>query len=477
MFDSVRTRLTLWHTGALAFMLIAFSVGVYLLAANQLHRRLDAGVRTTVEGISRLLAYEIAEGEHEAQAIHSALTEHYFPDQAAAIFDAQGRLLEEKATPDNLYAELPARLTLPDGDEIRFLNVPGRLNGAEEELRVAARRVTIARDNKSYLIVVSQRLSGASEDLAGLRRIFLMAAPAALLLAWFGGWFLVRKSLAPVSEMSQSARRMSAEKLGERLPIANPRDELGQLAATFNELLARLQESFAQQRQFVTDASHELRTPLHVIHTATEVMMERPQRDVSEYQETLAIINEQTRRLNKIVEDLFTLARVDAGQRDLEPQDFYLDELVAETARAASVLAARKKVLVEFGEAAEAPYRGDEAMLRQMLLNLLDNAVKHTPVGGQIRLQLARVNTTYSVVVADTGTGIPIEAQPHIFERFYRADKARSRAANGYGGAGAGLGLSIAQWIAEAHGGSLTLQHSDHTGSAFRVTLPVNQIG
>ena len=468
--------MTLWHTGTLAFVLIAFSVGVYLLAASQLHRRLDAGVRTTVEGISRLLAYEFEEGESEAQAVHSALNEHYFPDQAAAIFDARGRLLEDKASPDGLRVDLPAGRSLPAGDEIQFLNVPGKVNGVEEDLRVAVRRVTFARENKSYVIVVSQRLTGVSEDLAGLRGIFLAAAPVALLLAWFGGWFLVRKSLAPISEMSRSARRISAEKLGERLPVANPRDELGRLAATFNELLARLQESCAQQRQFVADASHELRTPLHVIHTATEVMLEPPRREASEYHETLSIINEQTRRLNKIVEDLFTLARADAGQRELEPSDFYLDELVAEAARAASVLAARKQVSVKFGDAAEAPYHGDEALLRQMLLNLLDNAVKHTPAGGQVALRLVREDSIYSVVVHDTGAGIPVEAQPHIFKRFYRADKARSRAAHGNGG-GAGLGLSIARWIAEAHGGSLTLQHSDSTGSQFRVTLPAKQFG
>lgn len=469
--------MTLWHTGALACTLMAFSVGAYLLADSQLHRRLDVGVRTTVEGISRLLAYELAEGESEMQAVHSALTEHYFPDQAAAIYDAQGRLLEEKASPENLHAELPAGVALLDQEEIRFLTVSVGLKGAEEELRVAARRVVIARDHQTYVIVVSQRLSGVSEDLAGLRGIFLATVPAALLLAGVGGWFLARKSLAPVSEMSQSARRVSAERLGERLPIANPRDELGQLAATINELLARLQESFAQQRQFVADASHELRTPLHIIQTATEVNTEGPEREAGEYREALSIIHGQARRLNRIVEDLFTLARADAGQRDLEAQDFYLDELVAETARAASVLAARKQIAVEFDGAAEAPYRGDEALLRQMLLNLLDNAIKHTPAGGQVALRLSRADSAYSVVVADTGTGIPIEAQPHIFERFYRADRARSRAANGSGGAGAGLGLSIARWVAEAHGGSLTLQQSDRTGSAFHITLPVKPIG
>ena len=132
-------------------------------------------------------------------------------------------------------------------------------------------------------------------------------------------------------------------------------------------------------------------------------------------------------------------------------------------------------ISVEFEVPAEAPYH-DDALLRQMLLNLLDNAVKHTPAGGQIRLRLERADSNYSVIVTDTGTGIPSEAQPHIFERFYRADKARSRAANG-NGCGAGLGLSIARWIAEAHGGSLTLQHSDETGSKFRVTLPADDVG
>ncbi len=477
MLDSVRTRLTLWHTGTLAFVLIVFSVGVYLLAANQLHRRLDAGVQTTVEGISRLLVYELDEGESETQAIHSALNEHYFPDQAAAIFDAQGRLLEEKVLSNDLQADLPDERLFPTDDEIRFLHTIGRIYGKEEELRVATRRVRYQRENKGYLIVVSQSLAAVSQDLAGLRVIFLMAVPAAMLLAWIGGSFLARKSLAPVMEMANSARRISAERLEQRLPITNSRDELGQLAATFNELLARLQESFSKQRQFVADASHELRTPLHIIHTATEVIMESPRREVGEYHETLAIINEQSRRLNKIVDDLFTLARADSGQRRLELHDFYLDELVAETARAVGVLAVRKLVSVEFEEAVEAPYRGDEALLRQMLLNLLDNAIKHTPAGGQVVLQLGQTDSIYYVVVSDTGTGIPAEAQPHIFERFYRADKARFRAANGNSGSGAGLGLSIARWVAEAHGGSLILHYSDHTGSQFRVTLPANQAG
>ena len=474
MLNSVRSRLTLWYTGTLALVLIIFSLGVYLTASNLLHKRTDIGIQTTIEGISRMLILEFEEGESETEAVYSALNEHYYPDHAAAIFDMQGRLLEEKASPDGLHAELPDDRLLPADDEILFFNVTGRINDREEEVRVAARLVTPVNENGSYLIVVSHQLASVSRELKGLRLILLIATLAALLPAGFGGWLLARRSLAPVLEMSNSARRIGAENLEQRLPIANPRDELGQMASTFNELLARLQESFTRQRRFVADASHELRTPLHVIHTATEVMMDSRQSEVSEYRETLAIINEQTRRLNKIVDDLFTLARADSGQRRLDPHDFYLDELIAETVRAAGVLAGRKNVSVEFEEAAEAPYCGDEALLRQMLLNLLDNAIKHTPAGGKVILRLGRKDSTYSVVVADTGVGIPPEAQPRIFERFYRADKVRSRATDGNVGSDAGLGLSIARWAAETHGGSLVLQHSDHTGSRFRVTLPVS---
>lgn len=181
----------------------------------------------------------------------------------------------------------------------------------------------------------------------------------------------------------------------------------------------------------------------------------------------------QTRRMRRIVEDMFTLARADAGHRALERTDLYLDELVSETARAASVLASRKGVKVEVAASSETSFCGDEGLLRQMLLNLLDNAIKHTPAGGVVRVRLACHNSTHEITVADTGNGVPVEAQPHIFERFYRVDKARSRNGAGDGG-GAGLGLSIARWIAEAHDGRLTLRHSGETGSVFVASLPAS---
>src|SRR6185436_13138843 len=215
------------------------------------------------------------------------------------------------------------------------------------------------------------------------------------------------------------------------------------LATTFNALLARLNAAFARQHQFMTDTSHELRTPLSVIHTAAGVTLEREHRGEDEYRDALKVIDEQTRRLTRIVEDMFTLTRADAGSHPLRQTKFYLDELLAEAARAAAVLAAHKGVIIDVASSPETPYYGDEDLLRRMILNLLDNAIKHTPPGGVIRIRLKRQEAKYLITIADTGTGIPAEAQPHIFERFYRADKARARAETD-NGSGAGLGLAIA---------------------------------
>src|SRR5262245_32825322 len=481
MLDSVRTRLTLWYVGVLALALIVFSAGVYLLLARNLHRQMDESLRTASESLTLSLVRERAEGETEAEAAHSAVTELHLLNQAMAIFDANGRLLEERTTPDNDHARLPSVNLIP-ADNLYLYTAPGAAGEDDEGQRVAVCRVKVSDTAAPYLIVVSQPMETIMGELERLERVFLIAVPLALLLAGLGGFFLARKSLAPMVAMSERARQISAENLEQRLPVANPRDELGQLAATFNELLARLDASFNLQRQFMADASHELRTPLSVMRTTAQVILEKPRRDENEYRDALAMINDQTRRLARIVDDMFTLARADAGRRPLTLGSFYLDELVVETSRAASMLAARKGVTVEAAEPAEVLYYGDEHLLRQMLLNLLDNAIKHTPAGGNIRVSLARFDSTCEVVVADTGEGIPVEAQPHIFERFYRVDKARTRSdinANGAGadngGGGAGLGLSIALWVAEAHGGTIELVRSDPTGTAFAIALPLKQ--
>jgi len=275
-----------------------------------------------------------------------------------------------------------------------------------------------------------------------------------------------------VARMTEQARRMSAENLEQRLPVTNARDELGNLAATFNELLGRIDDSLSQQRRFMADASHELRTPVSVMRTAIGVTLDH-EREVEEYRDALMIMDDQVRRLTRVVTDMFTLARADAEKRPLIRGEFRLDLLVEECARAAEVLGSRKGVRITT-ELKQTPYRGDEGLLRQLVLNLLDNAIKHTPSAGEVNVALRTHDSEHQIVVSDTGSGIPHDAQPHIFERFYRADKARSRSHSSEFGSGAGLGLSIAQWIASQHGGKVRLVKSDEQGSVFVANLPVN---
>jgi len=468
MFDSVRFRLTLWYLAVLALVLIAFSTGIYALLAQSLYNRLDSTLRNEARALAAAHERQISEGRNASEAAVMVQEERFFPRQATAIFDAEGQLVSEKPTRSGKHARLPP-LNLLQGEDTYFYTVLEEEDGGRDGRRIAVKRVPEV-NGQTYIFAVSQPLDRVAEELQSMRHILYIAVPLALALAGFGGWFLARRSLAPVVAMSDQARRIGAENLQERLPLANARDELGKLAATFNELLTRLEASFKQQRRFMADASHELRTPLFVIRTATDVTLSREHRDEGEYRDAIKIASEQTHRLTRIVEDMFTLARADAGSRTLDESDFYLDELVNEAARAATVLAESKGINLDLANSAELPCHGDEGLLRQMLMNLLGNAIKHTPRGGTISLSVERLNGQYEITVADTGTGIPLEAQPHIFERFFRADSARSRTDTD--GGGAGLGLAIARWIAEVHKGRLNLLRSDETGTTFRAGIP-----
>jgi signal transduction histidine kinase len=275
--------------------------------------------------------------------------------------------------------------------------------------------------------------------------------------------------------MSAQAHRIGVKNLDERIPVVNSRDELGRLAATFNELLSRLSGAFQIQQQFMADASHELRTPISVVRTTAGVMLSKEHRDEAEYRAAVGIIEVQARRLTRIVEDLLRLARADSGHASLQERSFHLDETLLEAVQAAVVLASEKEIHVAVGEVAEAPFQGDEDLVRQMVLNLLDNAVKYTHERGEIRVSLETSGVSYLIRVSDNGPGIPPEAQALIFERFYRVNRARSQndaVLSGAQGAGTGLGLAIARWIAEIHGGALQLERSDAGGSAFLATLP-----
>lgn len=460
MFDSVRVRLTLWYAGVLALSLIAFALVIYYAAGNIFHERQDESLRSTAQTVASAYVEEFGEAHSVSKAGEVVLAEITFPNRYVQLTDNAGNTI---ATSENLAGSsiaIPAAV-LADA------RVRGFSHATVSGLRVTV--VPLSADQTLGYAAVAEPLSVIEDGLRELRRDLFAGVFLVLLLASAGGYFLARKSLAPIASMNSQTQRISAENLSARLDVTNSRDELGRLATTINDLLARLENSFKEQQRFIADASHELRTPLAVLRGETEVALGKT-RTVEEYEQSLSLIQDEAERLSRIVEDLFILARQPINTRAaLSKERLSLNDAIRDCARAAQVLAFRKGVRLKLEkDSPSIALNGDEELIRRMILNLLDNAVKYTPAGGEISLALARQNGSAEIVVRDTGIGIPEAAQPRVFDRFYRVDKARARAMGG-----AGLGLSIAQWIVEVHGGAITLASTPGQGTTFTVVLPM----
>jgi two-component system OmpR family sensor kinase len=466
IFESVRARLTLWYVSLLAATLVLSIALIYVLLARALYVRVDDTLRAVVQIAQTSLANDLNEGQDEADAARSTATELASRQTLLAIYDGRGRLLAEAGREDDIAIVLPAVESIPADDDL--LQTIVEADDLDDRHRLAMRHVVIPGFDVNYIIVAGTSLEPTDEELESLRGILAYLVPMALIVAGIGGWFLAGRSLSPVVAMADRARQIGVENLSERLPVANPRDELGKLAETFNGLLARLEASLIQQRQFMADASHELRTPVTTARTAASVALQQPTRAEADYRETLAIIEQETTRLSRIVDDMFTLARADAGSYPVRKMPMYLDEVVDEVVRALRVVASTRSIGITENTLRPAPFTGDEDLIRRLILNIGDNAVRYAPSGSAVRVALDRSGDQYAISVSDDGPGIPGEIQPRIFERFYRIDEARTHGKDG----GAGLGLAVARWIARAHGGDVTLATSSRAGSTFVITLP-----
>lgn len=483
MLDSIRLRLTLWYTAVFGLVLIVLAAFTYVIYWRNVVETTDIGLTELANAFATTFQAELADaiGPNAARiASREAILEHRFRGTIFAILDSSG-------TPLFSSFDVPAPGSSTELANTDLFRSPsfrefvshgatapgtlGRVRGEKGGFRSIAKPISVAGGN--YTLVVLQSLHPQQELLEDIRETFYWAIPFALLLASVGGYFLARKSLAPVAAMASQVRTMGAGRLHDRLAIANQRDELGQLAVSFNELLDRIETLFEQQRRFVADASHELRTPVAILRGEAEVTLSRADRSPEEYRETLGILRDESQRLTHIIEDLFTLTRADAGQHPLTLRENYLDELASEVLIRARSLALKKNITLTSAIEADLPICADEALLGRMLLNLLDNAIKYSPSGGGVELACRREGEHYIIRVSDNGPGIPRELHARIFERFFRADKARARSEGDTGGAG--LGLAIARWIAEAHHGRLELMRSDSSGSIFAVILPVPQ--
>jgi heavy metal sensor kinase len=308
------------------------------------------------------------------------------------------------------------------------------------------------------------------ENMFKTRRRFLLimasVLPLGLLFAGGGGWLLARRALRPVDHMTRTARRISGERLDDRLQETGSGDELDRLAKTLNDMLSRLDGAFHQMRQFSADASHELQTPLTILKGEMEVAL-RSQRSPEEYQRVLKSGLEEIDRINRLVEGLLLLSRADAGVLRLDFQPVDLKALIQEIGDQMSVIADAHSIFIHPGLLESVSVRGDREHLRRLFLNLLDNAVKYTPPGGKVTFSLQSDNDWASLMISDTGIGLSKNELQQIFSRFHRVTETRSKDVRGVG-----LGLSIARSIAEAHGGRIHVDSIPGQGSTFTVHLP-----
>jgi len=452
--------LTLWYVLVLAGLLALYAGVASLFLFLSLREDFDQNLLQDVETVEGMLAKE----PNGLVSLHSS-----HPDAAEPrighfieVWSPQGSLLYRSAalqdqtlggppSPDEgLHDPSPSTMRLPNGTRVRL-----------------ARSVYHVEDQRVVLRVAYSE-EGLWRELGEFGEVLLLGFPIALLLAGVGGYALARKALAPIDSMATQAKKISAERLGDRLSIENPEDELGKLGTVFNGMLGRLQAAFDQLRRFTADASHELRTPLTAIRSVGEVALQ-DQRSPAEYRDVIGSMLEEVDRLTRLAESLLALSRADAGHVQLQREDIALLRLAEEASSVVEVLAEEKRQQIDIAGDANLLVSVDRLILRQAIVNLLDNAIKYSPPGSQIlvRVQSGGDQQVFLDVI-DQGPGIPSEHQPYVFDRFFRVDKARTRE---WGGAG--LGLSITRWAVEAHGGEITLESEEGHGSTFRVSLPL----
>lgn len=319
-------------------------------------------------------------------------------------------------------------------------------------------------DAASAPIAPEQRIE---QQLDEILVVLVLGLPVIAGLAGVGGYLLARRALAPIDHLAADARRITAERLHERLSVANTHDEIGRLAAVVNDTFARLESSFDQLRRFTADASHELRTPLSVIRGIGELGLGET-RTPAEYKEAIGSMLEEVDRLARLVDTLLQLSRGDAGTVRLSPESLDLSDLARDVAASLGVLAEERRQRVRVDAPQPVIVGADRLVLRDAIANLVDNAIKYGPLGSQIAVTVHADTTEAALTVSDQGPGIPAEHRERIFDRFYRVDEGRSR-----GMGGTGLGLAIAKWAVEANGGKLSLV-STGAGAAFRVSLPLS---
>jgi heavy metal sensor kinase len=460
--------LIIWYAGLLTGAFLLFSVALYQVLRGYMENSLAQTLFRRSEQISvSLLSGMDKTGEH------------YVADQIATRYAPENYDRFIRITRSNgsvLYASGRTASFDPSGlhplnvNDVKGDFVQKTLLG-EKNLLLVTVKVFQSSDGSRFLIESGAPMAPIETILSHLLVSLGIGVPLLGLVAVGGGLILVSRALAPVVRIAQSAEQITLHSLNERLPLTKTGDELERLSLALNRMIARLSEALEQNHRFLADASHELRTPLAALRGEMESVVEQI-RGLPELRDRAGSALEEVDRLAKIVDALFAISRLDAGEAQQEWARFDLAPLAASTTEQMSLLAEDKGVSVSCKAQGEVSVDGDRARIKQVVVNLLDNAIKYTPEGGSINLEVVAREDKAVIEVADTGIGIPASALPHIFERFFRVDKARSRDAGG-----AGLGLAIVKSICLAHGGQVSVESNEGQGSCFKVELPLARPG
>ena len=462
---SIRFRLTVWYAGLLAGLLVLFGALVYAGLSHYLRRTLSDSLTGQANQIGERLLVNVSQSG-EAYVVDE-IKEHFAPEingRFIRVTRADGGILYESGVPRDGSFD-PTGISAAYGG---LSQVSSRIEHSSggAELLISTVPFT-ARDGIRFVIEAGAPLNQSESILHGLLLTFAVGLPLVVAVAIGGGYVLMRRALAPVGEVTRTAERITSRNLTERLPVADTGDELEALSLALNRMIARIDHSFRHINRFTADASHELRTPLTVLRGELEAIARKPQLD-NDVRETIGSALEETERLAKIVEGLMAISRLDAGEAKMERSEFDLGELVATTSDQMRLLAEDKSIALRCDATSRIGIEGDRARLKQVVVNLLDNAIKYTPEGGSVGIKVGTTDEIAVIEVEDNGVGIPAEALAHVFERFYRVDKARSRQMGG-----SGLGLSIVKSVCTAHGGNVTVESEEGRGSRFRVELPL----
>jgi heavy metal sensor kinase len=448
--STVRVRLTVWYVGAMLLVLAVYAAGVVMFVTRSASQALDERIRSDFRWAAEMW-------EQRPDGSFTWFEGDSGDDSPwLQVWSPTGQLLYRTTFAEWYPISQSARLAAEAGGDI--VAVPS----ASTTFRVLSRRSKLG--GQPVVIQVARSEAAMRQEFAELMLLLALGLPFAAAVATIGGYSLTRRTLAPVKRMAERARSITADRLSDRLPVDNPRDEFGQLASVFNDTLNRLESAFSQMQRFTSDVSHELRTPLTAIRSVGEVGL-RQRRDESAYREIIGSMLEEVDRLACLIEKLLTLSRIDSGQAKLSMEVIDVGELAGEVIAQLGVLAEEKGQSIEMESVGHPQSVGDRVLLRHALTNVVDNAIKYSPDGGRIDIRVSASPTRTIVDVSDTGPGIVPSREAHIFDRFYRGAPSGSIG-------GVGLGLSIAKWAVQAIGGELKLETTHGSGCTFRITLP-----